>query len=184
MADTTFHDLKGEWVIDPAHTRLGFRTKHMMFTTVRGSFEEIEGAFSVPDDPANTTGRVVMKTKSINTGNQDRDNHLRTNDFFEADKYPEIVFESTGIEIVSGQKAKLTGDLTVRDVTKPVSLDLVLEGYVDSDAFGSERVGMNATTSINREDWGLTWNKSLETGGVLVAKEATLELDIAAVKQG
>ena len=184
MADTTFEDLRGEWVLDPAHTKLGFRTKHMMFTTVRGHFEEIEGHFSVPEDPAETTGRFVMQAKSIHTGNEDRDNHLRTNDFFESDKYPEITFDIKSVDIISGQKAALTGDLTVKDVTKPVTFDLVLEGYVQSDAFGAERAGFNATATIDREDWGLTWNKALEGGGVLVGKEVTLELDVAAVKQG
>lgn len=184
MADTTFEALKGVWALDPAHTKLGFATKHMMFTTVRGHFEEFEGGFTVPDDASQASGKVVMKTASIHTGNEDRDNHLRTNDFFEVDKYPEITFESTQVEVVSGEKARVTGDLTVRAVTKPVTLDVILEGYVAKDAFGFERVGLHGTTTINREDWGLTWNKGLDTGGVLVGKEVTLELDIAAVKQG
>lgn len=183
MADAGFRGLTGRWAFDPAHTKLGFATKHMMFTTVRGHFEEFEGTFEIPEDPSKAWGKVVIKTGSIHTGNEDRDGHLRTNDFFEVDKYPEITFESTDIELVSDDKARVTGDLTVRDVTKPVTLDVIFEGHVPSDAFGYERVGLHATTTLNREEWGLTWNKSLEGGGFLVGKEVTLELDIAAIKQ-
>src|SRR5919199_480534 len=169
MADATFDKLNGKWEIDPAHSKLAFSVKHMMVSTVRGHFKEFSGGFVVPEEPSNTEARVTIKTSSIDTGNEDRDNHLRTNDFFAIEEHPEIRFEAADVEVISGDKARVAGDLTVRGVTRPVTLDVVLEGYTPK-------------TVVNREDFGLTWNKPLEGGGVLIGKDVKLALHLAAVK--
>ncbi len=184
MPGPDLRQLKGKWVFDPAHTRLGFSTKHMMVSTVRGHFTDFDGAFNIPDDPSEVEGKVTIRAASVDTGNEDRDNHLRSNDFFAMDEYPEITFEATGAELVSEDKARVHGNLTVRGVTRPVTLDVVLEGHTPKDAFGNERAGFSATTTLDRESFGLKWNKALEGGGWLVGKDVKLELDIAAVKQG
>lgn len=173
--------LTGEYTIDPAHSRFGFVARHAMVTKVRGQFTDFEGSLSLDaEDPSRSSGRVVIQAKSIDTKNSDRDNHIRSNDFLAMEEYPEIIFETTAIE--GGPNTwKVTGDLTVRGVTRPVVLDV---GYLGAsiDPWGNTRVGFEGSTVINRKDWGVSWNMALEAGGVLVSERVTLEFEIAAVK--
>lgn len=172
-----------EWKLDPAHTAAEFSARHMMITTVRGGFKNVTGKLIY--DPANPSAsyvEAVIDTASMtSTGLADRDNHLKSADFLDVANYPTITFKSTKVEAsADGQQAKITGDLTIRGVTRPVTLDVELLGQVNSP-FGDERVGFHGATKINREDFGLTWNMALEAGGWLVGKEVTINLDVEAI---
>lgn len=174
-------ELTGTYTLDKAHTRLGFVARHAMVTKVRGTFAEFDGTIEINgEDPTKSSARVVIKGTSLNTGNEQRDAHLRSNDFLDLPNHPEITFVSTGIEQVGDTSYKLTGDLTVRGVTRPVTLDVEYTGR--SEFQDQARLGFEATTTINRKDFGVNWNVALETGGVLVSDKVTLELDIEAVK--
>lgn len=174
--------LTGTYALDPAHTRLGFVARHAMVTKVRGAFNEFEGQITIDgDNPAASSGSVTIQAKSIDTRNEDRDAHLRSNDFFAMDEYPELSFETTGIAKVSDTEFQVTGDLTVKDVTKPVTLDVEFTGAA-IDPWDNLRVGFEGSATINRKEWGLTWNAPLEAGGVLVGEKVTIEFEIAAVK--
>lgn len=176
--------LAGTYNIDPAHSRIGFTARHALVTKVRGSFREFEGSFNLdPAAPSNSSAHVTINAKSIDTGNQQRDEHLRSNDFFAMDEYPEIAFASTSAERVDDTHFKLTGDLTVRAVTRPVTIDFEYLGVVQ-DPWGNQRVGFEGSATVNRKDWGVNWNMALEAGGVLVSDKITLEFEIAAVKTG
>lgn len=167
-----------QWQIDPAHTKAGFVVRHMMVTNVRGSFDRVSGTLEFdPQQPQNSHVEVSIDVDSISTGVADRDNHLRSADFFDVASYPTMTFKSTGFELTSDTTGKLTGDLTIRDVTRPVTLDVEFLGTLKSP-FGDTRAGFEATGTLNREDFGLTWNQTLETGGVLVGKEVKLELAV------
>jgi polyisoprenoid-binding protein YceI len=167
--------------IDPAHTSANFTVRHMMVTNVRGGFDNITGTLQFdPANPADASVEVSINVASINTGVLDRDNHLRSADFFEVEKYPTISFKSTKVEATSENRAKVTGDLTIRDVTRSVVLDVEFLGQYASP-FGDTRAGFEATTNINREDFGLGWNVALEAGGVLVGKDIKLNIDAEAV---
>jgi len=168
----------GTWNIDPAHTSAEFVARHLMVTKVRGGFASITGTIQVADDPADSLVEVVIDTESVSTGASDRDDHIKSADFLDVAGYPEMRFASTGIQ-PAGRAWKLTGDLTVKDVTRPVALDLEFVGIVD-DPWGNAKAAFAATTEINREDWGLTWNVALETGGVLVSKKITIEIEAQA----
>lgn len=182
MSDTSTTSLTGEYTLDPAHTRLGFVARHAMVTKVRGSFHELEGGGHLDqEDPSKSRVELTIKTDSIDTGNPDRDAHLRSNDFFDMEKYPEIKFVTTEVEKVDDENYKVTGDLTIKDVTKPVTVDFEFTGAA-VDPFGNQRVGFEGRTTINRKDWGVNWNAALEAGGVLVSDKVTLELDISAIK--
>lgn len=181
-AESRLHELAGRWVIDSAHSNFDFVAKHMMVSKVRGSFTEFEGTFTVDPDVSKSSAEVTLEAAGVDTKHADRDAHLKSPDFFDVEKYPEITFRSTGVEIISADESRMTGDLTIKDVTKPVTLDVVFDDYVAKDAFGSARAGFSATTKVNREDFGLTWNVALETGGVLVSKEITLDLQVAATR--
>lgn len=174
-------ELVGTWVIDPAHTRIGFAAKHMMITTVRGSFQEFEGGFSIGEDSGDSRAWARIQASSITTSQADRDAHLRSKDFFEIETHPELVFESTGIEVVADGRARLMGDLTIRGVTRPVTLDVAFQGVL-VDLYGKPRASFTASAKINREDFGITWNQALETGGFLVSKDVSLEIEAAAVR--
>ncbi len=171
----------GTFVLDQNHTSVGFVARHLMVTKVRGRFAEVEGRIVVAEDAAASSAEAVIKTASLSTGSEDRDAHLRSGDFFDVENYPEIRFVSTAVERDGGQ-FRVTGDLTVRDVTKPVVLDVEIDG-VAVDPWGGERLAVTATTEVEREDWGLTWNVALESGGVLVSKKVTLEIEAQAVRQ-
>jgi polyisoprenoid-binding protein YceI len=176
--------LNGEWVLDPSHTRIGFSARHAMVTTVRGSFNEIEGSFHADlDDMTKSHASLVLKTASIDTRNQQRDDHLRSGDFFDVEKWPEITFHSTQIEEVEDNAYMVSGDLTIRDITRQIVIPLALVG-VQVDAFGETRAGFEGSRRINRRDFGLEWNMPLDAGGMLVSERIMLEFEISAVKQG
>jgi polyisoprenoid-binding protein YceI len=175
-------DLTGTWTLDPAHTRIGFVARHAMVTKVRGSFNEFEGTAVLDGaNPANSHAEVTIKAASIDTRNAQRDEHLRSNDFLAMQEYPEITFTSTGARQVDDTTFELTGDLTIRGVTKPVTIPFSFEGAA-KDPFGNLRAGFEGSVVINRKDWGVTWNAALEGGGVLVSDRVTLEFEISAIK--
>ena len=175
-------ELTGTWTLDPAHTRIGFVARHAMVTKVRGSFNEFEGTAVLDGaNPANSHAEVTIKAHSIDTRNAQRDGHLRSNDFLAMDEYPEITFSSTGVRQVDDATFELTGGLTIKDVTKSVTIPFTFEGAA-KDPFGNLRVGFEGSVVINRKDWGVTWNAALEGGGVLVSDRVTLEFEISAIK--
>jgi polyisoprenoid-binding protein YceI len=181
---TAVEDIAGDYTLDVTHTRLGFSARHAMVTTVRGQFGEFEGSAHVDTaNPAASSAKVVIKTAGIDTGNADRDGHLRSADFFDVETYPEITFEATDVARVDAVTWRLTGDLTIKGVSKPVSIDFESTGSA-RDPFGNLRVGFEGSTTINRKDWGLTWNAALETGGVLVSEKIKLEFDVSAIRNG
>ena len=175
-------NLTGNYTLDPVHSRVGFSARHAMVTKVRGAFDEFEGSGYIDQEtPANSHFELTIKVASIDTRNVDRDNHLRTNDFFAMDQYPEITFRTTKIEPVDGTHFNVKGDLTVRGVTKEVTVAVEYKGAV-IDPWGNTRLGFEGGTTINRKDWGVNWNMALEAGGVLVSEKVNLELELAAVK--
>lgn len=168
------------WNIDTAHSSADFTIKHMMFAKVRGSIPNVSGTVNFdPANPGSSSVEATLEVASIVTGAEDRDNHLRSGDFFDVENYPTITFKSTKVEAKSDTQATVTGDLTIRDVTKVVVLDVEFLG-TGSNPWGVDVAGFTASTKINREDFGLTWNQALEQGGVLVGKEAQIVLDIQA----
>jgi polyisoprenoid-binding protein YceI len=171
------------WNIDTAHAQASFAARHMMITTVRGTFNKITGTINFdPANPAAASVEVVIDTTSLTTtGVEQRDQHLHSPDFLDTAKYPSMTFKSTKVEPYdNGSKAKITGNLTIKDVTKPVVLDTELLGQ-GTTPYGTKVAGFNGKTKISREDWGLTWNMALETGGWLVGKDVTIELDVEAI---
>jgi polyisoprenoid-binding protein YceI len=179
---TTYPQLTGEYTLDPTHTRIGFTARHAMVTKVRGAFNEFSGSVRIDgDDPAKSTAQVTIEAKSIDTRNADRDGHLRSNDFLAMEEFPQITFASTGVVQTGDTSFEVTGDLTVRGVTKSVTIPFEFEGAA-KDPFGNERIGFEGATSISRKDFGITWNAPLETGGVLVSDKITLEFEVSAVK--
>jgi polyisoprenoid-binding protein YceI len=174
--------LTGAYTIDPTHSEIGFAVRHAMVTTVRGQFSEYEGKLHLDgSDPSRSTAEVVIKVASIDTGQEQRDGHLRTGDFFDADTHPEITFRSTSARQLDAETYQLTGDLTIKGISKPVSIDLTFNGSA-KDLYGNQRVGFEGTTTINRTDWGLNYNAALETGGVLIGEKVKLTFDISAIK--
>lgn len=165
----------GAWTIDKAHSKIGFVAKHLMVTKVRGYFEDYQAEIEVAEDLTDSSIEVVIDAASITTGAPDRDGHLRSPDFLDIEKYPTIRFVATEI-VRDGDRFRLRGDLTIRDVTRPVTLYAVYEGTV-ADPWGNPHVGFTASATINREDWGLTWNAPLEGGGWLVSKDVVLEIE-------
>ncbi|WP_377274389.1 YceI family protein [Peterkaempfera sp. SMS 1(5)a] len=174
--------LTGDYTIDNTHSSIGFTVRHAMVTTVRGEFAEYEGKLHLDGtDPSRSTAELSIKVASIDTNQQQRDEHLRTGDFFEAETYPEITFRSTAAQRLDDETYRLTGDLTIKGTTRPVTLDLAFNGSA-TDPYGNLRVGFEGGTQINRSDWGLTYNAALEGGGVLISDKAKLVLDISAIK--
>ena len=174
--------LTGAYTLDPTHSRIGFVARHAMVAKVRGSFNEFTGAGTFDaENPANSTLSLTIQAASIDTRNADRDAHLRSNDFFAMDQYPEITFTSTSVEVVDDQQYRVNGDLTIKGVTRPVAIDLELAGSA-IDPYGNLRIGLEGTTTINRKDFGITWNAPLEAGGVLVGEKVVLEVEASAVK--
>lgn len=175
-------DLSGDYVIDVAHTQLGFVARHAMVTKVRGRFREFKGnAHLDAAHPERSTASVVIEARSIDTGNADRDAHLRSNDFLDMENYPQITFDSTAAEQVDGQHYKLTGDLTIKGTTCAVTVDFMFTGVV-VDPTGNVRAGFEGTCTLNRKDWGVAWNAPLEAGGMLVSEKVNLEIEVSAVK--
>ena len=179
--NTSPTDLVGDYELDSAHTTLGFVARHAMVTKVRGRFSEFEGQVHIDPDLAKSSVRLVIQAQSIDTRNETRDNHLRSNDFLAMEQFPELTFTSTGIEPAGDEAVTITGDLAIRGVTKPVSFDMTYTGSA-TDPFGNRRVGFEGDLVINRKDWGVNWNAALETGGVLVSEKVTLEFDISAIR--
>ncbi len=171
------------WVTDPAHTRIEFVARHMMLSKVRGEFQDFTVNFNLDEaHPEQTSVEARIKTGSINTREAQRDGHLRSPDFFKSDEFPEMVFKSTQVVRTGDTTAKLHGDLTIRDVTKPVVFDVTYLGTSKSP-WGATNVGFEASAKINREEWGLVWNVALETGGWLVGKEVTITIEAEFTKQ-
>jgi polyisoprenoid-binding protein YceI len=183
MVTSTFpSELTGTYTIDPVHSRIGFVARHAMVTKVHGSFDEFEGSgYFDAENPAASRLELTIHAESIDTRHPDRDAHLRSNDFFDMEKYPTITFVSTAVEQTSDDTFRVTGDLTVKDVTKPITIDFEYGGAA-VDPFGNHRIGFEGTANINRKDWGVNWNAVLEAGGLLVSDKVTLEFDISAIK--
>jgi polyisoprenoid-binding protein YceI len=174
--------LTGTYTLDPTHSRIGFVARHAMVPKVRGSFNEFNGSgYFDAADPANSKLQLTIKAASIDTGNADRDAHLRSNDFFDMDTYPEIAFVSTGVQQTGQDSYRVIGDLTIKGVSRPVTVDFDYTGSA-VDPYGNKRIGFEGTTTINRKDWGVNWNAALETGGVLVSEKVTLEFDVSAIR--
>lgn len=177
------HDLTGDYKLDTTHTQLGFVARHAMVTKVRGVFKEFDGSIRVDGaEPTRSSGELRIAANSIDTGVEQRDEHLRSNDFFDMETHKELSFTSTAVEHAGGDSYRVTGDLTVKGVSKPVTLDVEYTGAA-LDPMGNYRLGLEATTTVNRKDWGITWNAPLEAGGVLVSDKITLNIDISAIKQ-
>jgi polyisoprenoid-binding protein YceI len=170
------------WQIDASHSHINFSVRHMMISKARGSFERFEGTIEADENnPAGATVDVRIEAASINTRDTNRDTHLRSPDFLNAEQFPYLTFKSTRVELADNQSGKLYGDLTIRDVTNPVVLDVEYQGQAQSP-WGTTSAGFSATTKINRKDWGLVWNVGLETGGVLVGDEVTIDIELELVK--
>jgi polyisoprenoid-binding protein YceI len=168
------------WNIDASHSTIGFSIRHMVFSKVRGRFLKYTGAIQLDDDPAKSWVEATIDATSIDTGTAQRDTHLRSADFFDVERFPELRFRSTRIEDMGGDRLRAVGTLTVRDVSREVVLDIESAGR-GADPWGNERIGFVAKTSIDRKDFGLQWNQVLEAGGVLVGDRVDIELDIQAV---
>ena len=174
--------LSGTYNLDLSHSRVGFVARHAMVAKVRGSFDEVTGTASIDGaNPSASSLEVTIQAASIDTRDANRDAHLRSADFFDVENYPTLTFVGTGFEIADESTVKVTGDLTIRGVTKPVTVPFEFGG-VAVDPFGNERVCFEGSVVVNRKDWDLTWNAALEAGGVLVSEKVTLELEISAVK--
>jgi polyisoprenoid-binding protein YceI len=166
----------GEWTLDASHTRAAFVARHMMVTKVRGHFDRLSGRVQIGETPEDSSVEVTLDASSIFSGDQKRDDHLRSPDFLDVEKYPTLTFRSTSVKQTGPTSLIVTGDLTIRDETRPVELKVEFEG-VERAPWGTTVAGFSATTEINREDWGMTWNAALETGGVVVGKKVALEIE-------
>lgn len=172
----------GKFNLDAAHTRIGFWVKHMMVSKVRGHFGQFDGSVTIAENPLESSAEITIKAASIDTGVADRDGHLRSADFLDTEKYENITFRTTRIAGHSGDEFKVVGELTIRDVTKEIELTLEFGG-VGTSPWGAEVFGFSLTGEIDREEFGLTWNQALETGGVVVGKKVKLEIEGEAVRQ-
>ncbi|MGA9594682.1 MAG: YceI family protein [Acidimicrobiia bacterium] len=170
----------GTWSLDTAHTTVGFKVKHLMAARVRGSFRTFSGTINVADPVENSSVNVTIDAASIDTGASDRDHHLRSPDFLDVENFPTLEFNSNTVR-VTGDGYAVDGELTIRGESRPVTLDMEFAGVIQ-DPWGNEKAIFSASTKINREDWGLTWNAPLEAGGWLVGKEVTIEIELEAAK--
>ncbi len=178
---TAIDDITGDYTLDVSHSRLGFVARHAMVTKVRGQFGAFTGTAHIDEaNPAASKVDLSIDVTSIETGSADRDGHLKSGDFFDAEQFPTITFVSTDVQR-DGSDWTITGDLTIKDATKPVTIEFEQTGSA-RDPFGNLRVGFEGETTINRKDWGLTWNAALETGGVLVSEKIKLEFDVSAIR--
>ncbi len=170
------------WQVDNSHSHVGFAVRHMMISKVRGEFTRFEATVNYDEQtPANTTVEAKVYTDSVNTRDSKRDDHLRSPDFFNSAEYPAMIFKSKRVVQESANHGKLIGDLTIRDITREVALDVVNSGVAKSP-WGTISAGFSASTVINRTDWGLTWNAALETGGLLVGEQVTIEIELELVQ--
>jgi polyisoprenoid-binding protein YceI len=174
--------LTGSYQLDPAHTRLGFAARHALVARVHGWADSFEGRLHLDAcDPTRCSVALTIDAASIRTNNPDRDAHLRSGDFFDVERYPTITFESTGLTALGDRRYRVTGDLTIKAITRPVALDLTYQGSC-VDPYGQLRVGFEGSASLKRSDWGLTWNVALEAGGLVLSDRIDLEIDISAIK--
>ena len=181
-ATTALDDVTGDYTVDAAHTRIGVRARHAMVTTVRGSFRQFEGLAHLDTrDPKASWVALQIDAGSIDTGQPDRDAHLVSADFLDVETYPHLSFASTGVEQVDDDVFEVTGDLTIKDVTQPVTVPFTLSGSAQ-DPFGNLRVGFEGALVIRRSEWNVTWNAALETGGVLVSDKIQIEFDVSVIK--
>jgi polyisoprenoid-binding protein YceI len=171
----------GKFDLDPAHTRVSFTARHLMVSKVRGGFTSASGSIVIAENPLESHVDVNIDAASIDTGVADRDGHLRSPDFLHVEQWPALTFKSTRVVGLSGNEFKLVGDLTVRDVTREIELDVEFEGHAKSP-WGQEVIGFSATAEIDREEFGITWNQALETGGVVVGKKVKIELSVEATR--
>ena len=171
----------GTYLIDPAHSVVEFQVRHLGLAKVRGRFNTFSGAIEIGDDPAESRVDVTIEAASIDTRDEQRDSHLRSPDFLDVEEHPTLEFHSTTVRL-DGEDPRVEGLLTVRGATRPVTLDVEFEGAT-GDPWGNERIGVSATTDVNREDFGLTWNQALETGGWLVGKSIRIELSVEAIRK-
>ena len=172
----------GTWAVDTTHTEAAFTARHLMVTKVRGRFSVSGGAVTIAENPLDSSVEATLDVASVNSGEAGRDEHLLSADFFDVEHYPTITFRSTKVEAASDGEYRLTGDLTIKDVTRPVTLDLEYLGTVDSP-FGDTRAGFSASAEISRKDWGLGWNVALEAGGVVVGDKIKLNIDAETILQ-
>jgi polyisoprenoid-binding protein YceI len=172
----------GEWQLDPVHTSVEFVARHLMVSKVRGRFTNVQGTIHVAEDPGESWVEVDIDAASVESGDEKRDEHLRSPDFFDVERYPQITFKSTKVEGESPGHFLVHGDLTVHGVTRAVSLEVEYHGWTP-DPLGDRRAGFSASTEVDREDFGLTWNMAVEAGGFVVGKKARLEFEIEAIKQ-
>ena len=176
-------DLTGTWDLDPSHSRLGFAARHAMVATVRGGFNVFSGVIVLDHaNPEKTTAEVEIDAASISTGNDQRDGHLRSADFLDVEQFPTLTFRSTSAEQVDQDTYRMVGDLTIKGQSRPVTLELDFQGS-SLDPFGNTRAGFEGRTTINRKDWGLSWNVAIEGGGILVGEKVKIELDVSAIKR-
>jgi polyisoprenoid-binding protein YceI len=173
------------WTIDPAHTLVEFSTKHMMITTVKGRFADVAGTITIDElEPSRSAAEVTLQAASISTSNEMRDEHLRSADFFDVENFPTLSFRSrrvTGAARKAGDRIELVGDLTIRGVTREVTVEATFEG-IGRDPWGGDRISFSADTKLDRRDFGLTWNAALETGGVLVANDIKVSIEVQATR--
>ena len=180
---TTTRTATSTWTIDPTHSVVEFAVKHLMVSTFKGHFRSLEGTVHLDEDhPANSSVTASVDVASIDTQTPDRDAHLRSDDFFNAERYPKMTFRSTRAEQVDGTNWKVTGELTVRDVTKEVVLDTEYEGRI-VDPWGNERIGFTARTELSRKEFGVRWNTAIEAGGVVVGDKVRISLNVEMVRQ-
>jgi polyisoprenoid-binding protein YceI len=170
----------GDYVIDQAHTVVSFVARHMMVSKVRGYFREFSGAIHVAEDPLQSWAELAIKAESVDTGTEMRDNHLRSRDFLVSEEHPQLIFRTVKLEPGEGPNFRAHGEFSVAGVTRPLSLDVEYEGAIP-DRSGGTRIAFSATTEIDREEFGITWNQALETGGVMVGRKVKIELEVAAV---
>ena len=181
-APTSLSALTGSYALDPTHSRIGFVARHAMVTKVRGAFNEFEGTAHLDgDDVSRSSASVTISAASIDTRQAQRDEHLRSNDFLAMDEYPTISFTSTAARRTGEAEFELDGDLTIRGVTRPVTIPFTYEG-TSQDPYGNTRVGFEGSVVINRKDFGVSYNAVLETGGALISEKITLEFEVSAVK--
>jgi polyisoprenoid-binding protein YceI len=174
--------LTGTYAIDPSHSRIGFVARHAMVTKIRGSFNEFEGSGHFDaENPTKSHLQLTIQAASIDTRNADRDAHLRSNDFFDMESYPTITFASTAVAQTGDDEYRVTGDLTIKGVSRPVTVELEYTGTA-VDPYGNQRIGFEGKTTVNRKEWGVNWNAALEAGGVLVSEKVTLEFEVSAIR--
>ncbi len=172
----------GTFAIDASHSTVQFVARHMMVSKVRGSFDDYSGTITIAEDPLQSSVEVALEAASVNTRDETRDGHLKSADFFDAENHPQITFRSTGVRQVQGSTFEVDGELTIRGVSKPLTLEVELEG-LGQDPWGNERIGFSTQVELDREEFGLTWNQALETGGVLVGRKVRIDIDVEAARQ-